>query len=50
MPTGIIIVNNVRASDMNSSFVGLSLNHKNLPWVKIKHTKSVKECFFLHRW
>lgn len=45
MPTGIILVSSVRAANMNSSFVGLSLRHKNLPWVKIKYTKSVRESF-----
>lgn len=45
MPTGIIIVHSVKASSMNSSFVGLSLSHKSFPWVKIKHSKSVKRAF-----
>lgn len=42
MPTGIIIVHSIKASSMNSSFVGLSLSHKSFPWFKIKHSKSVK--------
>lgn len=46
IPTRIIIVSSVRAPNMNSSVVDLSLSHKNLPWIKIKHTKSVSAFSF----
>lgn len=44
VPIGIIRASSVRASNVNSSSVGLSLRHKNVPWVRIKHTESATGC------